>query len=389
VLPQDFSPSTRKHLVRTRTGYWAFVPPPLPPPLDLGTLVTALSQADRSIGELKGIGRWLPNPHLLIGPFLRREAVLSSRIEGTEATVTDLALFEVVPARKRGASDVHEVANYVDALELGLRSDRKLPLSLRLLRDLHGILMRGVRGERVTPGEFRTSQNWIGPPGCLLNDATMVPPPPDEMHDCLGAFEKHLHADSDVPPLIRLALIHYQFEAIHPFLDGNGRIGRLLISLLLHEWNLLHQPLLYLSAYFERRRGDYYDRLLAVSRRGEWEEWIEFFLVGVAEQSLDVIDRSRRLFDLREEYHRRFQSARMSALVLSLVDSLFEQPALTIASARARLDVTPRAAALNVQKLVDAGILREITGRARGRVFLADEILRQLGEAGAHGSVGG
>lgn len=382
IEPSPFSSVMRRHVVRAPTGYWAFVPPPLPPDLTFDAeLVAAMSQADQGIGLLAGAGGWLPNPHLLIRPFLRREAVLSSRIEGTVATVTDLVLFEVSAETESRTPDVREVANYVVALERALRPDRVLPLSKRLVRDLHRDLMTGVRGEHMTPGEFRTSQNWIGPPNCSLDEATFVPPPVEEMRGCLDAFESYLHASSDLPSLVRLALIHYQFEAIHPFLDGNGRVGRLLITLLLHEWQLLPQPLLYLSAYFERRRDEYYERLLAVSMEGAWVPWIRFFLEGIAEQCTDAVQRAQRLFALRERYHRDLHATRTSALPLRLVDHLFERPATTIGQAAGVLDVTWRAASLNVDKLVDAGILREATGRERNRIFVAQEILDLLKDA--------
>jgi Fic family protein len=253
-------------------------------------------------------------------------------------------------------------------------------MSLRLIREMHRILMTGVRGAHLTPGEFRTTQNWIGPAGCTLADAIIVPPPVPEMKDALDALEKHLHDASDLPPLIRLALIHYQFGAIHPFLDGNGRIGRLLISLLLCEWRLLPSPLLYLSAFLERRRQEYYGRLLAVSQKGEWEAWVEFFLSGVAEQSLDAVARAARLRALQAEYHARLQRARSSALLLKLVDGLFDHPAISVPGAAKLLKVTQRAASLNIGKLVDAGILAEATGRARGRVFVARGIVRVIEE---------
>ena len=252
------------------------MPHPLPPelPFDAG-LVNTLSDADRALGELAGLGRTLPNPQLLIAPFIRREAVLSSRIEGTQTDLTDLYAYEagqlplfaglkMVPPE----SDVKEVTNYVRAMEYGLERLQTLPVSLRLIRELHGILMEGVRGDRATPGEFRRSQNWIGRPGCTLNEAEFVPPPVPEMHEALDAFEKYLHAGNTYPPLVRLAFIHYQFETIHPFLDGNGRIGRLLVTLLLVTWNLLPLPLLYLSAFFEQHRQAYYDLLRVVSEKG-------------------------------------------------------------------------------------------------------------------------
>jgi Fic family protein len=382
---EAFSEAQRAHVLRVPTGYVAFVPPALPPRLPLGEqLVAALSRADRAIGELAGAGAWLPNPHLLIQPFLRREAVLSSRIEGTIATVSDVALFEASP-QAAGPSDAREVVGYVQALELGLNPHRELPISLRLLRELHRVLLTGVRGQHLTPGEFRTSQNWLG--GRNPTEAVFVPPPVDEMKGCLDSFEKYLHADDELPPLIRLALIHYQFEAIHPFLDGNGRIGRLLLSLLLHEWTLLPQPLLYLSAFFEANRNQYYDHLLAVSHRGEWVAWVTFFLVGVQTQSVDALARAHRLFQLRESYHAVFQTSRSSALLSKLVDRLFERPAITVSQAQHHLGISYRAASQNVDKLVTAGILREATGQPRNRVFIADGILDLLRYEPARGTV--
>jgi len=253
VNPQDFHKSSPGRVLRIPAGYWACVPNPLPPTLPwTPELVTVLSEADRALGELAGLGRSLPNPHLLIRPLVRREAVLSSRIEGTQASLSDLYAYEAAQLPLfEPPSDVREVYNCVHALEYGLERLRTLPLSLRLIREIHAQLMEGVRGEHQTPGEFRRSQNWVGPPGCTLNETTFVPPPLAEMHKALDAFERFLYAPSSLPPLVRLGLIHYQFEATHPFLDGNGRIGRLLITLLLCAWNLMPEPLLYMSAYFE------------------------------------------------------------------------------------------------------------------------------------------
>jgi Fic family protein len=348
---EDFNEHKPGHLVRTPQGYSAFAPNPLPPKLDVSwRLVKQVSDADRAMSELAGLVRMLPNPHLLIGPFIRREAVLSSRIEGTRASLSDLFFFEAANEAPPDASDVKEVANYVKALDHGLSRLNELPLSLRLIREMHERLMEGVRGEHLTPGEFRSSQNWIGPPGSTLMDAAYVPPPVDKMGRALDEFEKYLHAESEFPLLIRLALIHYQFEAIHPFLDGNGRIGRLLITLLLCAEDALPQPLLYLSAFFERYREDYYRALLAVSQRGEWTNWINFFLRGVEEQSRDAIKKSSRLLDLWRQYRQRLQSARASALALRLLDELFATPAMTYGGAANLLGVTQRAARLNVEK---------------------------------------
>lgn len=377
MQPTDFTGDSSGKVAKTPQGYWAYIPSPLPPTLTLSwELVQQNSEADRALSELAGVARTLPNPHLLIGPFMRREAVLSSMIEGTVASLSDLLCFEASGSSIAKPADVREVANYVHALEYGLGRIKELPVSLRLIREMHERLMQGVRGEYMTPGEFRRSQNWIGPPGCLLKDAVFVPPPVDEMMETLGDLEKYLHMPSELPPLIRLALIHYQFEAIHPFLDGNGRVGRLLLTLLLCTEGLLSQPLLYLSAYFERYRRDYYNLLLGVSQSGRWYEWVMYFLRGVADQSQDAVRRSNRLLDLRQEYRQRLQSARSSALLLQLVDELFSYPAISISLAAKRLDVTPRAAQLNVDKLIAEGILAEMTGRKRNRVFITPGIMK-------------
>lgn len=319
---------------------------------------------------------------------MRREAVLSSRIEGTQASLSDLFYFEAAQSAAPPVPDVVEVFNYVRALEFGLERQKKLPISLRLVRELHERLMRGVRGQEQTPGEFRKSQNWIGPPGCALRDATFVPPPPKEMIAALDAFEKFLHVPTALPPLVRLALVHYQFEAIHPFRDGNGRIGRLLITLLLCVEGILPLPLLYLSAFFERHRDEYYRRLLAVSQRADWDGWITFFLNGVNQQATDAILRANRLFDLRNRYHKKVHSARSSSLLLKLVDSLFESPYTTATQAQKLLGVTWRAAQNNVDKLVKFGILREVTGRSYGRVYRAAAIEEIVDAASAEGSRG-
>ncbi len=289
-------------MTKTPQGYVAFVPHPLPPQLDLKSHLSDLSKADRLVGELRGVARNLPNPHLLIAPFMRREAVLSSRIEGTQASLSDLFFFEASGEQNPEVPDVREVANYVRALEYGLKRMEKLPLSLRLIREMHAELMHGVRGEHLTPGEFRRSQNWIGPPGCTLMDAVFVPPPVEEMKASLDAFEKYLHEPTTLPPLVRFALVHYQFEAIHPFLDGNGRIGRLLTTLLLCREGIFPQPLLYLSAYFETKQQQYYKFLLHVSLKGEWNAWIHYFLLGVSEQSQDSIARTEKLLELWTGY---------------------------------------------------------------------------------------
>jgi Fic family protein len=363
-----------------RGNYWAYVPNPLPPNLAwTSELVADLSTADQALGRLAGLGATLLNPHILIAPFMHREAVLSSQIEGTQASLSDLYVYEAVQLSLFDQpSDVREVHNYVRALEYGLERLSRLPLSLRLIRELHEHLMAGVRGEHQTPGEFRRSQNWIGPPGCTLDSATFVPPPVAEMGQALDAFEKFLYADSPFPSLVRLGLIHYQFEAIHPFLDGNGRVGRLLITLLLCAWDLLPQPLLYLSAYFEAHRQEYYDHLLGVSQYGTWEAWLRFFLRGVAEQSLDAVARATQLQVLHAQYHQRFQTMRAAARLLQVVDLLFVRPILGIPQVAEALGVSHQSASRYVETLEAEGVLREITGQARNRVYRADEVLQAI-----------
>jgi cell filamentation protein, protein adenylyltransferase len=378
--PQAFRSELAGRLIRSPVGYWAFVPHALPPKLPWTSgLVTMLSDADRALGELAGLGRSLPNPHLLMSPFAHQEAVLSSRIEGTRASLSDLYAYEAQQlALFESPQDVHEVHNYVRALEYGLERLPSLPLSLRLIREIRGRLMENVRGERQDPGEFRRSQNWIGPPGCLLSDAIFVPPPVPQMHQALNALEVFLNAALSLPPLVHLGLVHYQFEAIHPFLDGNGRMGRLLVVLLLCAWNLLPRPWLYLSAYFEAHRQEYYDLLLGVSQHGAWEAWLLFFLRGVENQSRDAVYRAGRLQALREEYRARFQAARAAARLLRLVDLLFARPVLTVRQVEHALEVDFAAAQRYVRQLEQAGLLREITGHARNRVYRADEVLSAI-----------
>ncbi len=378
--PSKFQASTSGKVVRQPQGYWAFLPAPLPPALTFSpSLVTALSAADRALGELRGLGGALSNPHLLIRPLARREAVLSSRIEGTRASLDDLLAYEAAQLSfLEPGSDVREVHNYVRALEYGLERINTLPVSLRLIRELHARLMEGVRGDVWTPGDFRRSQNWIGPASSTLETAPYVPPPVEEMLAALGVLENFIHAPSDLPPLIRLGLIHYQFEAIHPFLDGNGRVGRLLVALLLSAWQLLPQPLLYLSAYFESNRRDYYDLLLAVSQRAAWEDWLLYFLEGVKQQSLDAVERISRLQALRARYQAKVQTRRAPARLLRVIDLLFAQPMLTARQVESALEINFPSAQRLIDQLIQAGLLREITGGRRNRVYRADEILAIL-----------
>lgn len=388
--PKDFVSSTSGKTIKVGQGnaaYWAFIPSPLPPSLPADWKTTKLiSEADRSLSELSGLGRTLPNPDLLIAPFLRREAVLSSRIEGTQSGIDDLYLYEAgqlplpgMENQRPTQADLREVFNYVIALKFGLNRLDVLPVSLRLITEIHKVLMKGVRGEHATPGKFRIRQNWIG--GETINDAIYVPPPVDEMQAALNRFETYLHSEDTYPPLLRLALIHYQFEAIHPFVDGNGRIGRLLLSLLLISGNLLPLPLLYLSAYFERNRQIYYDLLLGISQKGAWEEWITFFLRGVEEQAQDAILRIKSLQDLQTKWKQRLGDSRANANALWLVDHLFETPIITIPQAQKLLKVKSyRTAQQSIEKLVDLKIISPLGKETYDKRYIAKEILLAIAD---------
>ena len=378
MRPGDFHSNKAGKTIRTQNGYWAFIPAPLPPDLDWTlTLIKVLSDAERELSRLNTLAGNFTFPRLLIQPFIRQEAVLSSRIEGTRASLTDLYNYESAQLLEPNI-DVREVHNYVLALDYGLGRLRTLPVSLRLIRELHARLLEGVRGGQLTPGKFRRTQNWIGPAGSTIETATYVPPPMDEMHDALDAMEKFIYADTDHPALIRAGMIHYQFEAIHPFLDGNGRVGRLLMILLFREWNVLTQPLLNLSVYFERYRQEYYDHLLAVSQRGKWEEWLRFFLRGITTQAQDSVFRMTRLEGIRAQYEELVMADRNPQRMTAVIDFMFSRPILTLRQLETALDMPYMAAKRYVDKLVQAGVLKETTGFARNRVFMAHEVFQAL-----------
>jgi len=357
----------------------AFVPAPLPPDLTYeADLVLALSRADAALSELSGLGRRLPNPHLLIAPYLKREAVLSSRIEGTKASVSDLLMDELmdeVKEERPADADVKEVRQYIEALEHGIARLSELPLSLRLVCEMHERLMKGVRGEHATPGEFRRSQNWIGPPGSTPTTAPYVPPPPDRLMETLSNWELFLHERGRFPDLVQVALMHEQFEAIHPFLDGNGRLGRLLIPLFLIERGRLSHPVLYLSAYFEARRHEYYEALQRVRTEGDWGGWLRFFLAGVEETAREAVSQAGRIMDLHESLRRRL---RQKPNAVALLDELFANPYVTVSRAARLLNVSYPTARQAVSFLQSEGVLEEITGRAWGRLYLARPILEVI-----------
>ena len=376
--PEAFKNSTAGKCIRTitRPPYWAYVPNPLPPQITADwELVNLLSKADSKIEELSSAGQLLSNVHLLIRPLLvRREAVTSSRIENTQSGLEDLFFFEAGQTEPSLASDVKEVLNYVRAMEYGIERLRKLPISSRLICETHEVLMKGVRGGHATPGLMRTSQNWIGSPGCTLMDATYVPPPVPEMKQCFSDLERYIHSNPQEPALIQCALVHYQFEAIHPFVDGNGRIGRLLIMLMLLEKKLLSQPLLYLSDFFEQHRDEYYRLLLNVSQKGDWKVWITFFLNGIRQQSEDALLTIQKLLDLQSHYRTLAVGQRVPKVVNRLIDYLFANPVISISALSKTWEVPFPTVQRGVNYLVEKGILREITGGRRNRLYVADEI---------------
>jgi Fic family protein len=367
-------------VVSTTAGFHAFVPAPLPPRLEASwDVAVGVADADRALGELVGVARQLVDPRLLLGSLVRREAVLSSRIEGSRASLTDLVRFEAGdPPPDIPREEILEVANYARCLDRGAERLNDLPVSLRWICELHATLLEDTRHHHLTPGVFRRSQNWIGPAGSTPSSATYVPPPVDEMHACLHELERFLHERSSLPSLIRAALVHYQFEAIHPFLDGNGRVGRLLIPLLLHAEGRIPLPVLHASPFIERRRSSYYEGLLRVSQRAAWKDWILFFLEAVEVTSKEALEGCQRLLDLQAEFRALVSGARAPASTVRLVDALFGAPFMTIPGAARILGVTHRAARMNVERLVDLGIVEEIDTPRRRRVFLAPRILAAL-----------
>ncbi|AGG70847.1 Fic family protein [Sinorhizobium meliloti] len=350
----------------------AFVPPPLPPnpPLEITGLLTRLSAAERALGRLDGVSILLPNKELFLYMYVRKEAVLSSQIEGTQSTLSDLLRFETEAISGEPVDDIREVSNYVDAMMFGLERMRQLPLSLRLIREMHQRLLDSGRGGRRSPGEFRTSQNWIG--GTRPGNAMFVPPPANEVMTCLGDWERFIHEETpSIPPLIKAGLIHVQFETIHPFLDGNGRLGRLLITLFLCATGVLQQPLLYLSLYFKSRRPDYYRLLQEVREYGTWEAWLEFFLDGVAEtadQAFETANRIARLF--HDDRERIVRESERTGSVLQIHEIMRTSPYLTAASAAKRSGLTVPTVNAALDQLQRLGVVEEATGRRRGRVFV-------------------
>lgn len=370
----DFHAAEAGRLVVTTDQLQAFVPASLPPHITYDNdLVLKLSHADAALSELAGVGRHLPNPHLLISPYIQREAILSTRIEGTMANFSDLLRDEISEGTKKQDEDVLEVRNYILALEFGIRRLDQMPLSLRMVRELHELLLKGVRGESAELGQFRKRQNYIGVEGSRIEAAIFVPPPPVEMMEALHAWELFLNERDSMPELIQCALVHYQFETIHPFIDGNGRLGRLLVTLFLLERGRLSQPLLYLSAFFEAHRNDYYTLLQRVRTDGDWPSWIRFFLQGVAETAKAAAQQAVQLMDIREQYRQRLRG---KGKALILLDELFVNPYVTVPRAMSILKVSQPTAQSAISQLQSLGLLEEITGRAWRRMYLAMPVWR-------------
>lgn len=356
------------------TGYRAFIPAPLPPdpPIAMDDeLQTLLSTADRALGRLDGSIQTLPDSDLFVLMYVRKEAVLSSQIEGTQSSLNDLLRAEAKIYDPDRPADVKEVSNYVGALNYGLRRLSDLPISVRLIREIHERLLRGVRGAHLKPGELRQSQNWIGPPGVTLSEATFIPPPPHEVPKALGDLEQFMHATDAMPALIRIGLTHAQFETIHPFLDGNGRVGRLLITFLLCQQGTLLSPVLYLSHYFKANRAEYYEHLQDIREQGSWEAWLRFFLRGVADVSREATETARAIVSLREAHRNKIinELGRVAGNALKVHEALFRFPLVSVNPIAEMLDVSFTSANKLIERMVELDILVEATGNARNRVF--------------------
>ncbi|MCC6423634.1 MAG: Fic family protein [Phycisphaerales bacterium] len=374
------SPYVSGRYIRQSTGYSAFIPNPLPPdpPIQIaGELQHLLSQADRSLGRLDGSIQTLPHPDLFVAMYVRKEAVLSSQIEGTQSSLQDVLAAEAKVLSSDRPKDVGDVFNYVHAMNDGLDRLSKLPVSVRLIREIHQQLLAGGRGSRLTPGEVRTSQNWIGPSGCTLAEATYVPPPPHEVPQALGDLEKFINTDGHLPLLIKIGLIHAQFETIHPFLDGNGRVGRLLITFLLCERKVLLKPVLYLSYYFKRHRQTYYERLQAIRDHGQWEQWLIFFLKGVHEVSQQATETARRILLLREQHRAMITDhlGRAAGNGHRILEYLYQHPIITVNEIQKLIGTTYAAANTVVARLAKQGIVHEMTGHSRNRRFMYQDYI--------------
>jgi len=360
--------------VKQTGGYKAFIPALLPPKPSVkfsSELQTLLSKADRALARLDGVVTVLPNPDLFIAMYVKKEALLSSQIEGTQASLEGILEFEADLTPKEDIDDIKEVVNYIKALDYGIEKLKTLPMSLRLIKEIHKILIKGTRGTYKTPGEFRRTQNWIGPSGANLNEATFVPPPPGMLLELMGNLEKFIHSKDNIPPLVKIALIHSQFETIHPFLDGNGRIGRLLITFYLYWRNILSKPLLYLSFYFKKNRAEYYDLLMKVRKESVWEEWIKFFLKGIGEVSEEATNTAREIIKLKDDLITKlYENSISSIYAVKLIDLLFKNPVIDVKNIVEELNTHRDTANELVKRFEKIGILKEITGKQRYKKYI-------------------
>ena len=377
--------STRAgHVVKTITGYEAFIPKKLPPDPEVKIdmeMLTLLSDADNKLGRLDGITETLPNPELFVAMYVKKEAVLSAQIEGTQASLADVLNDQSDKNKKEYSPDgVREVVNYVSAIDYGIKRLNELPLSLRLIREIHSVLLQNVRGADKSPGEFRRTQNRIGPAGCNLSTATFVPPEPTEMITAMSDLETFFYNETPMPPLIKIALIHAQFETIHPFLDGNGRMGRLLITFWLCHQKILSKPLLYLSYYFKENRSDYYQSLMDVRFKGDWESWIKFFLRGVVEVSDEAIDSAKRIIGLQQKYTEKLNLMdKNNGNYIILLNTLFEHPIITKNDVSELLGVSAGTSGSIVNLFCEIGILRDMTpDKKRYKQFVFSEYFEIL-----------
>lgn len=360
--------------INQSAGYRAFVPKPLPPEPPIrfdDELQSLLSKADRALARLDGITTVLPNPDLFIGMYVKKEALLSSQIEGTEVSMQGILEFEANLIPKDNINEVKQVINYIKAMNYGLERIKDFPMSLRLIKEIHKTLLEGTRGSHRTPGEFKKSQNWIGPPGSTIVNATYIPPPPDMMLSLMEDFEKYFYAKDKIPDLVRIALIHAQFETIHPFLDGNGRIGRLLITFYLIWKKILTKPILYLSFYLKKNRTAYYDLLMKIRTEGDWEQWIKFFLKGVYATCDEATNTAHEIIKLKERLLLKiYENAITSIYAVRLLDLLFETPLVSVKNAIDILKISSVAINQLIKKFEQIGILQEITGKKRYRKYV-------------------
>lgn len=373
------------YFMNSNVGYKSFVPAKLPPnpPIQYDAeLQKMLSEADRKLGRLDGITQILPNPELFVTMYVKKEAVLSSQIEGTQASFVDVLSAEYNQSDDQRRDDIGEVVNYIDAMYWGLDELKQFPLSLRLIRNIHARLLRNTRGSHRNPGEFRTSQNWIGPAGCTLSTATFIPPTVPDMEAALGDLETFFYQEDSLPALVKIALIHAQFETIHPFLDGNGRMGRLLITFWLCHQGILAKPLLYLSYYFKKNRTEYYDRLMNVRKKGEWEAWIKFFLKGVAEVSDEAITSAKAILNLKEDFKNKlYQNGTSNNNYQKLLDVLFERPFIKRSDVEELLAVSNPTAGSILDAFCQMGILQDCDpGRSRNKMYVFGDYLDILDE---------